>query len=620
MAIKIINTSDNDFGSKVRTNIFRFLVIFFFLAITVRLIQLQIIEGTIYRSETDAQAFKEELIDPYRGRIFGRDGQILVDNDPSFTVRITPNDFRKESIPLLAHILEIDTTEIIKELKKLKGYIKFHPIKIFKDIDYRKVALMEEYNDLLPGVDVTIETKRKYYFTSRMAHLIGYVSEASQRTLRRKSYYKPGDMVGNTGIESAYEDLLRGVKGKRFIAVNRSGTKVAGFANSKIEEYPKNGNDLYITIDLRLQKKAEQLMRYRRGAIVAMDPNNGEVLAIVSKPDYNIRRFHEDYGKLLNNRYKPLINRAVNTPYPPGSTWKMLTAMAALQEGIITPNTKIQCTGSFQYRGKGKVFDCHGAHGYINVRKAIQYSCNVFFYNVGPELGLEKLHKYGTMFGFGKKTGIDIPNEIGGLLPSVEYVKQRFGAGVSTKGRMVIYAIGQGEILVTPIQMAAYVSTIANKGTYYQPHVVKAIYNPKEDRIQPVSFKKRKIPIDEKIFDVVRDGMYDVVNKAGGTADNISIPKLAVCGKTGTAQTRGRDHSWFVCFAPKDNPKIAVVVIAENAGYGADVAAPIAKDLLQYYFFPNRSNIAKKRIAATPDDEKDQTTKEKPDAVPHANQ
>ncbi len=595
MAVKISSFSSGDFGSKLRANVFKILILAVALLYTGRLGYLQILKGTIYKKETDAQAFKIEYIEPFRGNIFGRDGDILVDNNPSFTIRITPNDFRDECIPLLAHILEIDSVELRTKIKQYSSALKFYPIKVFRDVEYRKISLIEEYNDLLPGVDVTIESKRKYYFSPKMTHLIGYVNEVSQKTLNEMPYYKPGDSRGQTGVELTYEDDLRGEKGANYIAVNSYGKKVTSFNDGKADKPALNGNDLYITIDTKLQKRAEDLLKNRRGAIVALDPNNGEILAIVSKPDYNIRTFRQDYNKLINNRYKPLINRAVNTPYPPGSTWKMLVSIAAMQEGLISENTKIQCNKIFLYGGKGRPFKCHGSHGSISVRRAIQASCNVFFYKIGPELGLERMYRYGRMFGFGQRTGVDIPNEIKGLLPSVEYVKKRFGTGVSTKGRMVIYAIGQGEILVTPMQMAAYVAAIANKGTLYQPHVGRAIYNRKLDKLIPISYSIKELPIDKRIFDVIHDGMFDAVNRGGGTGDNAIIPGIKVCGKTGTAQvTKGKDHSWFVCFAPKENPQIAIAVLVENGGYGGDVAAPIARQVMEYFFFGDNTPVSKK--------------------------
>lgn len=615
------------FASKLRANIFRAFVIVLFLVFSGRLAFLQIIEGQEHRRASQSQAFKEELIDPFRGHIYGRDGEILVDNDPSFTVRITPSDFKRESIPLLASILEIDSTEIIKILRKNRKYSRFHPIKVFKDIDYQKVSLIEEYNDLLKGVDVTIETKRKYHFSARMTHLIGYIRSASSRVLKNRPYYKPGDVIGQTGLEKSYEDMLRGKKGTKFIAINRSGKKVESFRGGESDTLPKNGYDLYITIDTKLQKKAERLLRYRRGSIVAIDPNNGEILCMVSKPDYNIRDFrsnisYELWNKLTNNRYKPLINRSVSTSYPPGSTWKMFMGLAALQEGIITKNSTIACTGSFQYRGKGKVYKDHGNYGNIPLRKALKVSSNVFFWKLGPELGIDKMHYYGEAFGFGKRLQIDIPSENSGLLPSAEWIKKNRGVGVSLDGSMVNIAIGQGDVLVTPVQLASYVATIANKGTVHQPHVVRAVYDSETDKIMPVALYHHRVPIDKKHFDVIHQGMYDVVNSSGGTAYNAKVPRLAVCGKTGTAQnTAGRDHSLFVCFAPMKNPKIAIAVIVENAGYGGEVAAPIAKDLMQYFFYPDRSNI---RIRKTKTENNSQSGGQKPqrkaDGTPDANQ
>ncbi|MFN3269966.1 MAG: penicillin-binding transpeptidase domain-containing protein, partial [Candidatus Kapaibacteriota bacterium] len=353
----------------------------------------------------------------------------------------------------------------------------------------------------------------------------------------------------------------------------------------------KNGDDLILSIDLKLQSKAEELLEGRRGAIVAIDPNNGEVLALVSKPDYDVsvlsgKNFQENYRQLVNDKNKPLINRAIQSRYPPGSTWKPLMAIAGLEEGVIDERTTFFCGGQLMFGDRA--FGCHGAHGNVNVTRAIQASCNVFFYQLALKLQLERISKWGLNFGFGNKTGIDLPFENTGVFPTLEYIKKKFGSLDRTpKGLLLNYGIGQGEISVTPMQMAVYVSAIANGGTIYTPHLVRAIKNSLSNQTTLVNVNSRQLQISPKNLEIVKKGMFDVVNTPGGTAFGIKIPGLDVCGKTGTAQAPQpgqMDHSWFICFAPKDNPKISLVVIVENAGFGAAVAAPIARELLKEFF------------------------------------
>ncbi len=604
MAKSTTKYSNNpDFGSPVRAKTFKYIVVAIAAIFIVRLGYLQIIKGAIYKASSQTQAIKQDVVEPFRGNLYDRNGLLLVHNEPSFTIRITPSDFHKDRLPLLASILQIDESEIVRILEKNKRFSRFEQIRIARDVDLKTVSLIEENSDLLPGVDVSIDSKRLYEFSCNMAHFIGYTREISQPQLEIKKYYRQGDVIGQSGLEASYEDFLRGTKGINYIAVNRSGKKIESFNKGMNDQPVSNGFDLYLSIDKNLQERAEELLTGKRGAAVAIDPQNGEVLCIASKPDYDPRSFSgkvpaEIYNKLRDDPGVPLLNRSIQSQYPPGSTWKMLIALACLNEGLINENTTLQCSGSFFYGNRS--YGCHGAHGSVNVQRAIQVSCNVFFYQAALKLGLQKFGDYGKMFGFGQLTHIDIPNEAKGIMPTIEWLKKRYGGNYYPKGSIVNFGIGQGEVAATPLQMASYCASIANGGTIYQPHLVRSINNNITHKVEKIAYGKRQIPINSRYFDIVRAGMYDVVNTPGGTASHAKVPGTTVCGKTGTAQNpHGDDHSWFVCYAPKDNPKIAMCVMVENAGYGATVAAPIAAELIRTYLFPKSAPIIARQDTVT---------------------
>lgn len=586
------NLHSYEFGSPSRRNIFLALFLLIGVAYTARLVQLQIIEGSDYRLKSETQAIKQIVVEPVRGSMYDRNGKLIVNNAPSFTIQLTPKDFRKEALPALATVLGITEKEIQDKIAKAPS--RFTPVKIFRDADFSVIAAIEENRAMFPGVDIVAESKRIYNFTGNSAHLLGYTKEINERQLEtRGDYYRQGDILGATGLEAAYEEFLRGQKGVEFAAVNSIGQRVARFNDGKSDINAEDGFDLQLGVDIELQDYIEELMKDYRGAVVAIDPSNGELLALVSKPDYDLRLFSgrtpaKLYSQLLQDESKPLFNRAALTRYPPGSTWKMLMAIAGLQEGVIDEHTTIPCPGSFTFGGR--TWKCHGAHGATDVRKAIHASCNVFFYQLSLKLGIKNFTKYGQMFGFGMKTGLDIADnqENRGLLPSEEYFSKVYPRGWP-KGSLVNLGIGQGEIGVTPLQMAVYTATIANRGHYIQPHAVRTVYNRKLGERQPPEFREANLPLKPSIWDVIIQGMYDVVNTPGGTARSARVDSLSVCGKTGTAQNpHGKDHSWFVCFAPRENPKIAICVMVENAGFGGTIAGPIAQKVMTKYFFPYR--------------------------------
>ncbi len=580
------------FGSNGRKNVFKLLLFVVASIFLSRLAQLQLLEGSEYKSESEAQAIKEVKVEPFRGNMYDRNGKLIVHNEASFSVTLTPKDFDNLAMPLLCSLLETDSASIAKSIKKYSTYSKFEPVKIYRDASFDVVSRIEEYSDYLPGIGIAIESKRLYEFACNMAHLLGYTGEVSQKQLDQKPYLRPGDLIGKAGLEASYENFLKGRNGYKFVATDVWGRPVASFKDGKNDIAAVNGKDLQLTIDIDLQIKAEELLQGKRGAVVALDPNTGEIIVMASKPDFDPRDFSgripaKLYDSLRLNEGKPLLPRAFQSAYAPGSTWKMLMLAAAMQEGLINENTTFTCNGGMYFGNRH--FGCTHVHGTVNAQRAIQGSCNTFFYHLGLKLGLDKIYEYGKLFGFGDKTGVDIPYEGKGSFPSSKQLMKR--NKYIPKGIVLNWGIGQGEIATTPLQVAAYTAALANGGTLIEPHTVSHIYDPETKKIEPINYTSTKLPIDDKIFKIIHDGMYDVVNKPGGTANNVHIDGLDICGKTGTAQNpHGKDHSWFICFAPKDNPKIAVACMVENAGYGSTVAAPIAKEIVKNFFYPDTTS------------------------------
>jgi penicillin-binding protein 2 len=580
------------FGSKSKKLLLSVLITGMFLLFIGRLCQLQLVGGEEYGKRSEENSIKKIIKDPVRGAMYDRNRNVVVDSRPSYTLTITPSEFQMGTLPLLAKMLDLDTNFVKERLSTSKAYSLFMPVKIKHDLDFRAVSLIEENRMKLPGVDYQVESKRYYPMTAHISHLLGYVREVSEKQISEwGEYYRPGDLIGYNGLEADYERVLRGEKGYEFLLVNSRGKVVSTLNNGQSDVAPVDGWQLYLSLDSDLQAYAEQLLQGKIGAIVAIDPNNGELLAMVSKPDYALPYFSGSipanvWNKLNTDERAPLFNRATLTRYPPGSTFKMVLASAALAEGIIDEHWTVQCAGSFQFGDK--TFRCHGPHGAVNVAHAIEVSCNVFFYNLMLKVGLEKWAKYGKLFGFGEKTGFDILEESPGLLPSEEYFDRVYGKHKWTKGFLISLAIGQGEVGVTPLQMACYTMALANHGAYHQPHTVRYMHNSYTGQNDTVRYQTRMLPISKEAFDNIRKGMYLVVNGPGGTGTMAQVHDIQVAGKTGTAQNpHGDSHSWFIAFAPYDHPKIAIAVLVENAGAGGSVAAPIAAALIEKYLYGN---------------------------------
>jgi penicillin-binding protein 2 len=606
---------DSAFGSVERLRILRYVILAISVIYIGRLGYLQIIQGNRYKLKAEAQAIKQISTEPFRGMIFDRYGRAIVQNAPGFSVTITPYEFNDLACATLSRIIGVSDSLIWQDVRRSAAYNKFAAAKLSygRDIPVELVAQIEEQRDLLRGVDIIIDPKRLYAFDANAAHLLGYTREVAEWQLQKLGdAYAPGDMTGQTGLEKSYEVAIRGQKGTQFIAVNKNGQKVESFNDGKSDQYGLEGDDLFLGLDTELQELAEKLLGSAKGSVVALDPTNGEVLCYASKPDYDLRQFagktaRSYYNQIYRDPGIPLLNRAANSMYHPGSTWKPLMALMALQEGIITPKTKLMCAGGYQYGNR--FAKCHGGvHGMIDCSFAIAVSCNSFFYQLGLKIGAERFHRYGTMFGFGQRTMMDIPSgEDGkGILPSKEYMDRRIGPKNWTPYAFMNWGIGQGEVNVTPLQLVAYTAAVANGGMWHQPHAVREIYSKTLRKKAKIAYESRSLPINREYFDVVKLAMREVVRN--GTARGADVPGRDVCGKTGTAEASGgnKDQSWFICFAPLENPKIAMVVTGEGQGFGASFAVPIARKLLELYFnrtWPAdvaRDSVWKRKAGATP--------------------
>lgn len=555
-----------------------------------RLYQLQLLYYSEYGKKSEENSVRSIAKEPVRGYMFDRTGKLIVDVGPAYTITVMPASFDTNNINLLSILLEIDASIIQTRITRGKSFSRFVPVRVARDVDFEILSKIEENLYRLPGVNYEVESKRLYPEKVNASHLLGYCKEITDAQLSRfGNIYQQGDIIGSSGLEASYESFLRGEKGYEFISVNSKGQLLGPFDGGKRNIPSKEGFDLILSLDFKLQAFAESLMTNYRGALVALDPNNGGILALVSKPDFKPSIFSgvtptETWTRLNTDLQKPLFNRATMTRYPPGSTFKMLVAAAALHEGIIDENYRIRCGGSFRFGNK--VFKDMKAHGSVNVVEAIQYSCNVFFYQLILKIGLDKLSEYGKRFGFGQPTGLDIGEETAGILPSTAYYDRVYGRGKWTQGYLVSLGVGQGEIGVSPLQMACYTSALANSGILHQPHAVNYIYNKRTNRFDIVDHKISSIGLDSNVIHLLREGMRRVVEMQGGTGGMARIPGIISAGKTGTAENpHGEDHAWYVGFAPFDNPKIVIAVMLENAGFGGAIAAPIAGLVMEKYIY-----------------------------------
>jgi penicillin-binding protein 2 len=573
------------FGSLKRRAVIYFIITISTTVLGFRLFQMQIVNQQEYEIKSSDNSVKSIELDPLRGLFYDRNMTLLVSNSPAYTLRITPADYDTSLNKLLETVIDADSGFINNFLYQNRAYSKYFPLRLKRGIDFKVVSWIEENSYNLQGIDYILELYRNYPAGIIASHAFGYTKEISAKQLtKNKEFYKQGDFVGYNGIEKTYEDILRGKKGYTYVLVDSRRRELGNFKNGADDLPPINGRSVVLTFDAETQFAAERELEGKRGALVAIDPSTGEILAFVSAPEYDLNKFSfitpKDFiTALYNDPSRPLFNRATMSINPPGSTFKMLSAIAALDLGLITPSYTINCTGGFTY---GRFFKCHGSHGTVNVVSAIEKSCNTFFYKLIYKIGLERWKEYASKFGFGKKTNVDIPEEIAGLIPDENYYIKRYGDNWP-KSIMASLGIGQGEVSVTPLQLAHYTALIANNGTSVQPHFVRGYLDKNTSELIPLKFNPVNTGVDKSVIKIVKEGMYLVVN-GRGTATHIKLEDIEIAGKTGTAQNpHGEDHAWFVAFAPFDNPKIALAVLVENVGFGGTHSAPIAKRIIETY-------------------------------------
>lgn len=588
-----------EFGTPQRYLILKIGVIAIVAVLFIRLYMLQLYSYEEYAGESERNSVRMITTEPVRGYIFDRNGKLVVDDGPSFTITVTQSEFYNYNVGELATLLDLDPSTLQDRINRgvVNARSRFTPVKVKRDIDFGTLSSIEEHLFQLPGVSYDVESKRIYVGPARASHLLGYCKEIGEGQLAKYGErYKLGDLIGSSGIEASYEKILRGQKGKEFISVNAKGQVIGKYDGGKEDVPPREGSDLILSVDFGLQAYAESLMTHYKGAFVALDPQNGGVLAMVSAPDYDPSIFSgvtppSEWDGLNNDPDKPLFNRATMTLYPPGSTLKMVLAAAALQDGIIDKNWRITCPGGFRFGNR--FFKCTHVHGSVNIVDAIEKSCNTFFYQLILKVGLDRWNEYARKFGFGKKTSVDIDEEVAGLVPSTSYYDREYGKGRWTQGFVVNLGIGQGEIGVSPLQMAQYAAALANGGVIYQPRIVHYIRDKVTNKLEEVSHTSTDLGISPKVMAIIREGMRRCVESPGGTGSLARIPGIMVGGKTGTAENpHGEDHAWFVGFAPFDHPKIAVACIVENAGYGGTKAAPICGQVMERYLLGEHQPVS----------------------------
>lgn len=571
----------------------------------VRLWYLQVIKGDELKQRSENNAVRFRAIQPLRGLIMDRNGMILVDNRPSFDILYMPGRGQNQDQVLekIKSIYKTKSLEMSIDPSFSKAIRPYLPIRLEKNVGMEKVALIETNALDLPGVYVDITPVRLYLDGEMIAPIIGYTGEISKEELEKSAdEYSSGDILGKSGLERVLDAHIRGRRGAELVEVNVFGKEIKNLGS--IDPVP--GANVVLTIDADLQKVAWEAFHGLAGSAVVLNPQNGAILAMVSAPSYDPNVFNsgipfEEWRKLLSNPLNPLSNRSISGQYPPGSTYKLVVAAAALEEGIVTPDTKIFCNGTFDLGNR--TYRCwkRDGHGYVDLHRALVVSCDVYFYTLGKMLGVDKIAQYARMFGFGEITGIDLHHERRGLVPTKEWKETRLREPW-LMGETISISIGQGFNLATPLQLASAYGALANGGTLWRPRLVERIVWP-DNKIfgQYPPEKKGELQLNKQTIAFLQKALHAAVNSPGGTGGAARIPHVEVCGKTGTSQVVAlppteklirdrkvaafhKDHALFVGFAPMENPEIVVAVIAEHAGSGGAVAAPIAKKILHAYF------------------------------------
>ena len=566
--------------------------------ILIRLFYLQIIDDS-YKLKADNNAIKIIYDYPERGYIYDRFGKLMVANQPSYDIMITPRDVKKMDTLEFCNLLNITKETFDKLLAKANVYSPRLPSVFLSQLNKKEYAGFQEKQRKFPGFEVIKRSLRDYQIEVG-ANVFGFITQVNEKIIEQNPYYKSGDLIGKQGVEQEYEKFLRGVKGVKYRQRDKFNKDIGSYKEGLFDTISKQGEDITLTIDMELQKYGEELMVNKRGGIVVLEPKTGEILALVTAPTYNPsilvgRQRSKNYTALYNDSIsKPLFDRGLLAEYPPGSPFKIVTGLIGLQEKVIDEQTGFMCHHGFSY-ARGRFMGCHG-FGMHQLHNGVAQSCNTYFANVylrtinkylKPGAAVDIWSSHVKSFGLGQFMGYDLPTGKKGLIPTSKYYKKIYPNGGWRATAIISNAIGQGEVSTTPIQLANMIAGVANQGYYITPHIVKKI---KGEKIDPKFKIKHKITIDKKYFKPMIEGLFGVYNE--GTASRLKVEGIDICGKTGTAENFARingkkvqleDHSIFVAFAPKDNPKIAIAVLVENGGYGATIAGPIVSLMIEKY-------------------------------------
>jgi len=574
------------------------LIILFIVILLTRLWYLQAVKGQYYQDQAENNRIRPVKIRAPRGIIYDRRGRPIVENVLTFDISLVEEDSPDldATIKKLSSIVKVDQDSILKLLEDASNIrTKYEPVKIREEAPWDEVTVVESHQDDLPGAIIEPEHRRHYPYAGLASHQLGYIGKVTQAQLKQKQ----GDfglLIGQGGLEKIYDKLLRGTTGRRMIQVNASGRKVKDLG---IEE-PKPGTDIFLTIDLDVQQAAEEALGSRAGSVVAMDPNTGEILVMVSHPNYDPNLFPrgitpKDWIRLTNDPTHPLYNRAIQSVYPPGSTFKIIVTLAGLESGVIKLDDKVACKG-FIKSGR-HTFRCwkKGGHGPVSLHQAIVESCDVYFYTMAERIGFDRIAQYAVKLGLSNLTGIQLPDEKPGLIPTSAWKEKKTGERWYP-GDTYINAIGQGFVLVSPIQACRMISAVANGGHLYRPVLLKQTRDRETRTVKTFSPERpEETHLDAAALEEVRRGLAGVVAEPGGTGHAVQTPIATVAGKTGTAQVIAQkvpgkklsestqDHAWFIAYAPVENPKIAVAVLIEHGGHGGAAAAPVARRVIEEY-------------------------------------
>ncbi|MFC2075657.1 penicillin-binding protein 2 [candidate division KSB1 bacterium] len=591
--------SSKNGGVKPLRNLERLVALLFLLLIG-RLLWLQVVNGDRYLEASIENQLKVVPLPAARGMILDRNSEVLVENQPSYTISILPRQFAGHSDQTahrLGWVLEMPPAEIVTTFNERKSN-PYLPLKLKRDVDMGVISIVEEHRLNLPGVIVQVEPKRLYHYGTSASHVLGYIGEVTEAELmkQRTRDYNFGDIIGKAGIEKQFENILHGRGGQKYVEVDAKGRELGEYEDLA-PILPQSGIDVYLTLDSRLQDFIESKLEAWGGgsAVVALNPRTGEILALSShpSPDPNLfsTRIPSDLWLELNqNPLLPLINRTIQNHYPPGSIFKLVTAAAALEAGIITETTTFRaCRGSYVYGNRIHKCWLPGGHGRLALKEALVQSCDSYFYQVAKELGLENLSKMAKAMGLGKVTGVSLPQEIPGLIPDLDWYRKRKENGEEgwTPGMILNLGIGQGEILMTPLQMAAFIGAFSTDGVYYQPYLAyKAVTRSGQERLIKQSRVKLNFPLRPETIAIIKDALVGVVNDDKGTGISARLNWITIAGKTGTAQNPfGDDHAIFAAYAPAEEPLLAISIVLENSGTeGTAAKLRLAREIFSYYF------------------------------------